>query len=106
MDLFKEVLPSLLQTKKSIITPENEKEYKPYIVNRAISQHNDTILYVNEMNRFPNLDNKLQYNQLLLPGARAYSYLTSSEKVTKFMEWLQQQIDAGILDIHTLQQIG
>jgi hypothetical protein len=62
VDLFKEVLPSLLQSKKSIITLENEKEYKPYIINRAISQHNDTILYVNEMNRFPNLDNKLQYD--------------------------------------------
>jgi hypothetical protein len=62
LDLFKEVLPSVLQTKTDILTPENEKEYKPYIVNRAISQHNDTILYVNEMNRYPNLDNKLQYH--------------------------------------------
>lgn len=62
MDLFKDVLPSLLQKKNSIITSENEKEYKPYIVNRAISQHNDTILYVNEMNRYFNLDNKLQYD--------------------------------------------
>ena len=62
MDLFKELLPSLMQKKNSIITPENEKEYKPYIVNRAISQHNDTILYVNEMNRYPNLDSKLQYD--------------------------------------------
>ena len=62
LDLFKEVLPCLLQTKQSIITSENEKEYKPYVVNRAISQHNDTILYVNEMNKYPNLDNKLQYD--------------------------------------------
>ena len=62
LDLFKEVLPSLLQTKKLILTPENEKEYKPYIVNRGLSQHNDCILYVNEMNRYPNLDNKLQYD--------------------------------------------
>lgn len=62
MDLFKELLPSILQTKKSILTPENEKEYKPFIVNRATSQHNDCLLYVNEMNKFSNLDNKLQYD--------------------------------------------
>jgi hypothetical protein len=62
LDLFKEVLPSLLQTKKPMLTPENEKEYKPYIVNRALSQHTDCILYVNEMNRFPSLDNQLQYD--------------------------------------------
>ena len=62
MDLFKEVLPSLLQTKKSIIDSENEKQYEPYIVNRALSQHSDVILYVNEMNKYYNLDKKLQYD--------------------------------------------
>lgn len=62
MDLFKEVLPSLLQNKKSIITSENEKEYEPYIVNRALSQHNDILLYVNEMNRYSGLDKKMQYD--------------------------------------------
>lgn len=62
MDLFKEVLPSLLQTKKSIITPENEKEYDAYIVNLALSQHSDCVLYVNEMNMLSGLDKKLQYD--------------------------------------------
>ena len=62
MDLFKEVLPSLLQTKKSIINSDNEKEYEPYIVNRALSQHNDILLYVNEMNRYSGLDKKMQYD--------------------------------------------
>ena len=62
MDLFKEVVPSLLQTKKSVITPENEKQYDAYMTNRALSQHSDCILYVNEMNKFYNLDNKLQYD--------------------------------------------
>jgi hypothetical protein len=62
MDLFKEVLPSLLQYKKSIITSDNEKEYEPYIVNRALSQHNDCLLYVNEMNRYSGLDKKMQYD--------------------------------------------
>ena len=62
MDLFKEVIPSLLQNKKSIITSENEKEYEPYIVNRALSQHTDILLYVNEMNRYSSLDKKMQYD--------------------------------------------
>ena len=62
MDLFKEVIPSLLQNKKSIITSENEKEYEPYIVNRALSQHTDILLYVNEMNRYSGLDKKMQYD--------------------------------------------
>ena len=61
MDLFKEILPSLLQNKKNILTDDNEKEYKPFIVNKSLSQHNDCILYVNEMNMYPHLDSKLQY---------------------------------------------
>lgn len=61
MDLFKELLPSILQTKNNILTPENEKEYAAYVVNMALSSHLDCILYVNEMNLNPHLDNKLQY---------------------------------------------
>lgn len=61
MDLFKELLPSLLQTKKNVLTEENEKEYNAYVVNMSLSQHLDCILYVNEMNLNPHLDNKLQY---------------------------------------------
>lgn len=80
LDLFKEVLPSLLQNKKSILTSENEKEYKPFIVNRAISQHIDSILYVNEMNKFSNLDNKLQYDFFL------HSLVA---KKRQFQKWLK-----------------
>jgi hypothetical protein len=29
MDLFKDIIPSILQTKQYILTPENEKEYEP-----------------------------------------------------------------------------
>jgi len=62
MDLFKDLIPSLIQKKKYILTLENEKDYTPYVVNMALSQHIDCVLYVNEMNRYPDLDNKLQYD--------------------------------------------
>jgi hypothetical protein len=78
MDLFKELLPSLLQTKKFIITSDNEKEYEPYIVNRALSQHNDILLYVNEMNRYSGLDKKMQYD--------FYLFILHSKK-RPFQKW-------------------
>lgn len=62
-DLFKEIIPSILQTKEYVL--ENEKDYVPYVVNRALSYHYDCIIYANEMNRLPNLDKKLQYDYLL-----------------------------------------
>lgn len=65
-ELFKEILPSILQTKKSVFQDELDyKDYKPFIVNRALSYHMDCILYVNEMNINNGLDADMQYSYLL-----------------------------------------
>ena len=40
----------------------SEKEYKPFLANRSLSFHADSILYSNEMNRLGHLDNLLQYD--------------------------------------------
>jgi hypothetical protein len=65
-DLFKEVIPSILQTKKHVLATEfDEKEYSPYLVNKALSYHFDCILYVNQMNIQPNLDSQMQYGYLI-----------------------------------------
>jgi hypothetical protein len=42
-----------------------EHGYKPYITNRALSYHQDAILYANEMNLRSQLGNKQQYEFLL-----------------------------------------
>lgn len=42
-----------------------EKEYSPFLTNKALSYFNDTIGYANVMNMNPHLDNKLQYHYLL-----------------------------------------
>lgn len=62
-DLFKEILPSILQTKQyALLTEQDEKSYPAFMVHRALSYHRDTALIANEMNRYPNLDNKLKYD--------------------------------------------
>ena len=62
-DLFKEVIPSILQTKKNVFeTQEDYKDYVPFVVNRALSFHQDCILYVNELNMHNQLDKDLQYS--------------------------------------------
>jgi len=48
MDLFKDIIPSILQTKKCVINDEiDQKDYVPFVVNRALSYHMDCILYAN-----------------------------------------------------------
>lgn len=68
-DIFKDIIPSVLQTKKNVL--ENEKDYNAFIVNRAISFHYDCIMQANEMNRFPNLSANMQYH-FLLNSIRGY----------------------------------
>ena len=54
LDLFKEVIPSILKTNEHIInSDEDEKDYTPFVVNKALSGHIDCIFYVNEVNKNP-----------------------------------------------------
>ena len=46
-------------------TPELEKEYTPFIINRSLSFNYDTILCANEMNVQNHLDSKLQFDFFL-----------------------------------------
>jgi hypothetical protein len=65
-DLFKEIIPSILQTKKNVLQDDLDvKDYTPFVVNRALSYHMDCILYANELNLYPEMDKDLQYQYLL-----------------------------------------
>ena len=48
----------------------------------------------------------IQTHQMSVPGQRAFVFTRSSDKVEAFMNWLQQQIDKGILEVGTFQQAG
>ncbi len=82
-DLFKDTIPSILQTKKEVITQENERDYVPFITNRALSFHHDCILYANQMNLLPNMDPLLQYH-FLINTVRSYK--------RPFQKW-QKRVD-------------
>lgn len=64
MDLFKELIPSILNNTDILITQDNENEYPAWIINKALSFHYDTVLYANLMNMNSHIDNKLQYDFL------------------------------------------
>lgn len=85
MDVFKEVIPSINQKTKNLLdeNPDLEKEYQPFIVNRAMSFGNDTILFANEMNKFPNLSKKMQYDFLFygVPQGKRYNKWIKKENI-------------------------
>jgi hypothetical protein len=87
-DIFKEVVPSILQSKKDVLLDEHdEKDYNPYIVNRALSYHLDCILYVNQMNMNHLLDKKLQYHYLLN---------SIRQMKRKFQPWQKSETDKNL----------
>ena len=64
----------------------SEKLYKPYLMNRSLSYFQDTILYANEMNMRPHLENKLQYEYLL----------NTLRKRKRYAKWKKQIPDATV----------
>jgi hypothetical protein len=87
-DLFKEIIPSILTTKKSVINDDiDAKDYVPFVVNRALSYHQDCVLYVNEINLQPGTDKDMQY-QYLLNTVRSMK--------RKFQPWQKSSADKDI----------
>lgn len=83
-DMFKEILPSILQTKKSVFEINDDyKSYVPFIINKALAAHKDCVLYVNRMNMKPFLAPKIQYEYYInsiRPGKREYQEWLKKEK--------------------------
>lgn len=63
------------------VEQQKEREYVPYIVNKALSYTCDTVLHSNEMNYRPFLDKKLQYHYLL----------NSVRPKNRFGKWLKAE---------------
>ena len=62
-------------------TPELEKEYKQFIINRALSFNHDTVLYENEMNFNNHLDSKLQFD----------FFLNTIRPKKRYSKWLKRE---------------
>ena len=65
---LKEYLNAINVSKESLMDSEDEaweKKYAPFIVNKCVAPFPDTILLVNELNRYHHLDKKLQFDFLL-----------------------------------------
>jgi hypothetical protein len=92
-DLFKEIVPSILQTKKNPFKDELDyKDYVPFVVNRALSFHQDCVLYANELNLNPGMDKDMQY----------LFYLNTIRSMKrKFQPWQKSSTDKNIEAVKT-----
>lgn len=92
-DLFKEIIPSILQTKKNVFEDEMDyKDYNPFIINRALSYHRDCLLYAQEMNMLPGIDKDMQYQ---------YFINTIRSMKRGFKPWQKSEADVNLECVKT-----
>lgn len=67
--------------KQRLVNDElTEKQYQPFLINRALSYFSDTILYAQEMNKNIHLDNQLQFDYLFC----------TIRKRNRFSKWVKK----------------
>ena len=111
---------SITTTKENLIVDDlTEKAYTPYMVNRSLSNFIDTVFYAQEMNRYHNLDKKMQYDFLRLSIKKAkrfskwgkaekseeidaikFVYNVSNEKARMYLRTMLQENVNKIVEIH------
>jgi len=83
---LKDWLNSINFNKNNLIDedPDAISSYPPYIINRCLSGHLDTVLFANEMNKYSNIDKDMQYS----------FFLYTLRKRKRFSPWLKkEQVD-------------
>ena len=91
---LKDYLNAINVSKESLLDSEDEmweKKYAPFIVNKCVAPFPDTILSVNEINRYHFLDKKLQFDFLLnsLRTRKRYTPWLKAKKL-KNLEYVKE----------------
>ena len=80
-------LNSINTTKKDVMVDDiTEKAYNSFMVNRSLSYFPDTVLAANEMNRYHQIDNLLQFHFLI----------NIIRKRKRFSKWDKKKNDSDV----------
>ena len=88
MTELKEWLNSINQNKKNIMDDDasTEKTYPPYIINKCLSSHIDTIMFANEININHHITKKLQYD----------FYINIVRTKKRFSPWIKKETNKDL----------
>jgi len=102
-------------TKEDIFQdPQSSKDYKSFLVNRGLSYFPDTVMYANEMNRYPDLSNQQQFSFLLysISKKKRFSKWAPKESVSEDLENVcafygySKRVAKSVLNILTEEQLN
>jgi len=92
MPKLTDYLTSINQSKTNLMEGDSDdarqavKEYQPYIINRCMAGHQDTIMIANEMNMRPYMSKKAQYG----------FYLGTVRPRKRFAPWLKPEQEKNL----------
>ena len=72
--------------KDIMVDADAEKVYNSFLTNRGLSSFEDTVLLANEMNRYHQLDSRMQYDFLR----------TAVRKRKRFSKWIKPEQNADV----------
>lgn len=72
--------------KDIMVDADAEKVYNSFLTNRGLSYFEDTVLLANEMNRYHQLDSRMQYDFLR----------TAVRKRKRFSKWIKPEQNADV----------
>jgi len=80
---LKDYLYSINQSKKNLLDGNEDavRKYPPFIINKCLSGFTDSILFANEMNKYHQLDKKMQYD----------FYINSLKPRKRFTPWVRKE---------------
>ena len=73
-----------------------EKAYQPFLINRALSYHQDSVFLTNEMNVRHGVDNRIQYQ----------FFLNTLRKRQRFSQWQKPYISKKLDTVKEYYQIS
>ena len=88
---------SVSYDKKNLMVDEvEEKAYQPFLANKSLSYHQDSVFFINEMNNRHHLDNRLQYVFLL----------NTLRKRQRFSKWSKPYVSKKLDTLKEYYQIS
>ena len=86
LDLFKDIVPSILINKTNVFQDDDYTAYDAYIINKALSHYIDCIFPANQMNVYSFLDKEMQYSY----------YLNTIRSMKRFEPWQKKSVDEDV----------
>lgn len=77
---------------------DTEKEYIPYIINRALSMSLQSVLFANEINKYGSLDKRMQFDFYYhaIPKGKRYDKWHKKEDVSSDVKLVQDYYNINI----------